>query len=334
MVLGATVGNRNTRAADSGFVEMGRNFQQMDNMPAPGTSILVVDDEPQVVWVLQFSLEAEGYQTFAAATVSRPCREISEHHPKMMVLDIMMPTMDGWSVLEEMTELPREERPRVVVVSALASAARSSEGRRARRRRLRAEAVQRGRAARGPARPRTGQLVGGPSFPPPCYGRQVILSPDTRAAPVMGPIIGEAFPDLATPRPRLLFTGQAFDTWAAGDVVMKFPRSEDDARRLTVEVAAHPVIADRLGELVPGSSASPTPRTGSRSRRFAYIRARGRQGQTVEGPIIQPKAWARTTLARELAQALTTLHTTPLKAVKAAGDRTASGGAGPAGGCR
>ena len=28
-----------------------------------------------------------------------------------MVLDIMMPTMDGWAVLEAMTELPREQRP-------------------------------------------------------------------------------------------------------------------------------------------------------------------------------------------------------------------------------
>jgi CheY-like chemotaxis protein len=121
MVLGASVGNRYTRAADSGFVEMGRNFQQMDNMPAPGTSILVVDDEPQVVWVLQFSLEAEGYQTFAANNGVEALSEISEHRPTMMVLDIMMPTMDGWSVLEAMTELPREERPRVVVVSALAS---------------------------------------------------------------------------------------------------------------------------------------------------------------------------------------------------------------------
>ena len=100
---------------------MGRNFQQMDTTPAPGTSILVVDDEPQVVWVLQFSLEAEGYQTFAANNGVEALSEISEHRPTMMVLDIMMPTMDGWSVLEAMTELPREERPRVVVVSALAS---------------------------------------------------------------------------------------------------------------------------------------------------------------------------------------------------------------------
>ncbi len=147
----------------------------------------------------------------------------------------------------------------------------------------------------------------------------MILSPDTRAAPVMGPIIGESFPDLATPRPRLLFTGEEFDTWAAGDVVMKFPRSEDDARKLAVEVAAHPVIADRLGELVPKILGVAEPSDRFPFLSVAYIRARGRQGQTIEGPIIQPKAWARTTLARELAQALTTLHTTPLKAVKAAG---------------
>ena len=147
----------------------------------------------------------------------------------------------------------------------------------------------------------------------------MILSPDTRAAPVMGPIIGESFPDLATPRPRLLFAGEAFDTWAAGDVVMKFPRSKEGARRLTVEVAAHPVIADRLGALVPAILGVAEPSNRFPFPSVAYDRARGRQGQTIEGPIIQPKAWARTTLARELAQALTTLHTTPLKAVKAAG---------------
>ncbi len=84
-------------------------------------SVLVVDDEPQVVWVLQFSLEAEGYRTFAANNGVEALREIAEHHPNVMVLDIMMPTMDGWSVLRETMKLPREQRPRVVVVSALAS---------------------------------------------------------------------------------------------------------------------------------------------------------------------------------------------------------------------
>jgi CheY-like chemotaxis protein len=87
----------------------------------PGTSVLVVDDEPQVVWVLQFSLEAEGYQTIAARDGVAAISAIGEHHPRLMVLDIMMPTMDGWSVLAALRELPPEERPRVVVVSALSS---------------------------------------------------------------------------------------------------------------------------------------------------------------------------------------------------------------------
>jgi aminoglycoside phosphotransferase (APT) family kinase protein len=147
----------------------------------------------------------------------------------------------------------------------------------------------------------------------------VILSPDTRAPAVMGPIISDAFPDLTTPRPRLLFAGEEFDTWGAGDVVMKFPRSERDARRLSIEIAVHPLIAERLGKLVPAIVGVAEP-----SERFpfpsvAYTSARGRQGQTIEGPIIQPKPWARTTLARELAEALTRLHTTPMRSVKAAG---------------
>jgi DNA-binding response OmpR family regulator len=91
-------------------------------VPAPDLpSVLVVDDEPQVVWVLQFSLEAEGYTTYAASNGIEALNEISQHRPSMMVLDIMMPGMDGWSVLEEMLKLPDDQRPRVVIVSALSS---------------------------------------------------------------------------------------------------------------------------------------------------------------------------------------------------------------------
>ncbi len=85
------------------------------------TRVLVVDDEPQVVWVLQFSLEAEGYRTYSARDGVQALSAIIEHQPELMVLDIMMPTMDGWSVLEQLMELPRDERPRVVIVSALSS---------------------------------------------------------------------------------------------------------------------------------------------------------------------------------------------------------------------
>ena len=87
----------------------------------PQTSVLVVDDEPQVVWMLQFSLEAEGFQTFAARDGRTALDELRQHRPQLMLLDIMMPVMDGWSVLQEIRDLPEGERPRVVVVSARAS---------------------------------------------------------------------------------------------------------------------------------------------------------------------------------------------------------------------
>jgi two-component system, OmpR family, alkaline phosphatase synthesis response regulator PhoP len=91
-------------------------------MEAPvQTSVLVVDDEPQVVWMLQFSLEAEGFQTFAARDGRTALDELRQHRPQLMLLDIMMPVMDGWSVLQEIRDLPEGERPRVVVVSARAT---------------------------------------------------------------------------------------------------------------------------------------------------------------------------------------------------------------------
>jgi CheY-like chemotaxis protein len=84
-------------------------------------SVLVVDDEPQVVWVLEFSLKGEGYQTFTAHDGFEALDQIERHHPDLMVLDVMMPRMDGWSVLEAVSKLPIDSRPRVVMVTALAS---------------------------------------------------------------------------------------------------------------------------------------------------------------------------------------------------------------------
>jgi len=85
-------------------------------------TVLVVDDEPQVVWVIEFSLQGEGYETLTAHDGFEAMDQIERHHPDLMVLDVMMPRMDGWSVLEELEKLPVQDRPRVVMVTALASA--------------------------------------------------------------------------------------------------------------------------------------------------------------------------------------------------------------------
>jgi CheY-like chemotaxis protein len=92
----------------------------MDSTQRP--SVLVVDDEPQVVWVLEFSLQGEGYETFSAHDGMEALDQIHRHRPDLMVLDVMMPRMDGWSVLEALAEMPVADRPRVIMVTALASA--------------------------------------------------------------------------------------------------------------------------------------------------------------------------------------------------------------------
>ena len=90
-------------------------------MTDTSTSVLVVDDEPQVAWMLRFSLEAEGYRTLSAPNGKAALEQVREHHPHVVLLDIMMPVMDGWAFLEELREIPEHERPRVVVVSARSS---------------------------------------------------------------------------------------------------------------------------------------------------------------------------------------------------------------------
>ena len=85
------------------------------------TRVLVVDDEPQVVWMLQFGLEADGYETVAARDGVAALEAVREHRPNVMLLDVMMPVMDGWAVLEHLRSLPPQDRPRVVVLSARTS---------------------------------------------------------------------------------------------------------------------------------------------------------------------------------------------------------------------
>jgi CheY-like chemotaxis protein len=94
----------------------------MRNSARTAHRVLVVDDEPQVVWVIQFSLESEGYETYTACDGIEAMHQVAEHRPDLVVLDVMMPRMDGWSVLAELAKLPEDERPRVVMVTALASA--------------------------------------------------------------------------------------------------------------------------------------------------------------------------------------------------------------------
>jgi DNA-binding response OmpR family regulator len=81
--------------------------------------VLIVDDEPDILLMLRVSLEADGYETAMAADGETALQRLDESDFDLMLLDVMMPVMDGWGVLENLQRHPRP--PKVIVVSAKSS---------------------------------------------------------------------------------------------------------------------------------------------------------------------------------------------------------------------
>jgi DNA-binding response OmpR family regulator len=87
--------------------------------PSIRARVLVVEDEMDLAWLEQFNLETEGYEVHVAPEGRAAIRALESFRPDVLVLDVMLPYVNGWSVLERMQELPAAERPKVVLVSAL-----------------------------------------------------------------------------------------------------------------------------------------------------------------------------------------------------------------------
>ncbi len=63
--------------------------------------ILVVDDDTNICELLRLYLEKEGYSVAIANTGMQAVRMFAEHQPDLMLLDIMLPELDGWQVCRE-----------------------------------------------------------------------------------------------------------------------------------------------------------------------------------------------------------------------------------------
>lgn len=85
----------------------------------PKTKVLIVDDEPDILLMMRVNLEGEGFETVLAADGETALERIREESPDVVLLDVMMPVLDGWGVLEQLVDQP--EGPAVVVVSAKAA---------------------------------------------------------------------------------------------------------------------------------------------------------------------------------------------------------------------
>jgi len=81
-------------------------------------TILVVDDNHDNVEILQTFLESRGYRVAAATDGKTALAKLEEVHPALVLLDVMMPGMDGWQVCRTIKNHPDFATVRVVMVTA------------------------------------------------------------------------------------------------------------------------------------------------------------------------------------------------------------------------
>ena len=76
------------------------------NAIASGHKILLVDDEPDILEFLSYNLKKEGYSVITADNGKQAIKEARKEHPDLIVLDVMMPEMDGMEVCRDIRKIP------------------------------------------------------------------------------------------------------------------------------------------------------------------------------------------------------------------------------------
>ena len=80
--------------------------------------VLIVDDEPDLLSVLHFGLEVEGFDVLEASDGEQGLNMAREHTPDLIVLDLMLPRMDGYKVCRALKFDERYRRIPVFILSA------------------------------------------------------------------------------------------------------------------------------------------------------------------------------------------------------------------------
>jgi len=87
-------------------------------MNNPGQKILIVDDEPDILELIEYNLKKEGYQVFLASNGQEGIAVAKKVHPDLIILDIMMPKMDGIEACRLMRAIPEFKNTFMVFLTA------------------------------------------------------------------------------------------------------------------------------------------------------------------------------------------------------------------------
>lgn len=81
------------------------------------TKVLIVDDDAQLVSMLQDMLETEGYDVETCSNGHDALNRIREKPPMVMILDLVMPELDGWMLLRSLRSTTQGQRLPVIIMS-------------------------------------------------------------------------------------------------------------------------------------------------------------------------------------------------------------------------
>jgi len=88
---------------------------------APAPIVLLVDDEQSIRTICRVNLEGDGLAVLEAKSGAEALEQVRSGRPSLVLLDVMMPGVDGWSVAEQLAADPKTRDIPVVFLSARAT---------------------------------------------------------------------------------------------------------------------------------------------------------------------------------------------------------------------
>jgi DNA-binding response OmpR family regulator len=94
-------------------------FNSRESKQAAGKMILVVDDEPNIVRTVSDRLKMNGYRVVTAADGQEAIERALEEKPDLILLDVLMPRLDGHAALERLRQMEETRSTPVIMLTAL-----------------------------------------------------------------------------------------------------------------------------------------------------------------------------------------------------------------------
>lgn len=90
--------------------------------------ILIVDDEPNILNALEFLLQNSGYDVLLARNGEAGLKQVEQHLPDLVLLDVMMSSMSGYEVCQRMRERADWQHIKIIMLSAKGGGAEINKG--------------------------------------------------------------------------------------------------------------------------------------------------------------------------------------------------------------